>query len=78
LNEAIRDSPNVPALSIAAGTGRAVAVAETQQTIRVLPNLEQARRQTLYLIRSRQVELENGAGQRASDESLTACENIER
>jgi len=34
------------------------AVAETQQTIRVLPNLEQARRQTLYLIRSRQVELE--------------------
>jgi uncharacterized protein (DUF58 family) len=34
------------------------AVAETQQTIRVLPNLKQARRQTLYLIRSRQVELE--------------------
>jgi len=34
------------------------AVAETQQTIRVLPNLEQARRQTLYLIRSRKVELE--------------------
>lgn len=34
------------------------AVAETQQTVRVLPNLEQARRQTLYLIRSRQVELE--------------------
>jgi uncharacterized protein (DUF58 family) len=34
------------------------AVAEMQQTIRVLPNLEQARRQTLYLIRSRQVELE--------------------
>ena len=34
------------------------AVSETQQTIRVLPNLEQARRQTLYLIRSRQVELE--------------------
>jgi uncharacterized protein (DUF58 family) len=34
------------------------AVAETQHTIRVLPNLEQARRQTLYLIRSRQVELE--------------------
>src|SRR5260370_9275318 len=26
--------------------------------MRVLPNLEQARRQTLYLIRSRQVELE--------------------
>ena len=34
------------------------AVAETQQTIRVLPNLEQARKQTLYLIRSRQVDLE--------------------
>jgi uncharacterized protein (DUF58 family) len=34
------------------------AVAETQQIIRVLPNLELARRQTLYLIRSRQVELE--------------------
>jgi uncharacterized protein (DUF58 family) len=34
------------------------AVAETQQTIRVLPNLEQARRQVLYLIRSRQVEME--------------------
>jgi uncharacterized protein (DUF58 family) len=34
------------------------AVAETQQTVRVLPNLEQARRQTLYLVRSRQVELE--------------------
>ena len=34
------------------------AVAETQQTVRVLPNLEQARRQTLYLIRSRQVDLE--------------------
>jgi uncharacterized protein (DUF58 family) len=34
------------------------AAAETQQTIRVLPNLEQARRQTLYLMRSRQVELE--------------------
>jgi len=34
------------------------AVAEMQQSIRVLPNLEQARRQTLYLIRSRQVELE--------------------
>lgn len=34
------------------------AVAETRQTIRVLPNLEQAQRQTLYLIRSRQVDLE--------------------
>src|SRR2546429_3400784 len=34
------------------------AVAETQQTIRVLPNLEQSRKQTLYLIRSRQVDLE--------------------
>jgi len=34
------------------------AVAETQQTVRVLPNLEQARKQTLYLIRSRQVDLE--------------------
>jgi uncharacterized protein (DUF58 family) len=40
------------------GLAEAWAVAETQQTIRVLPNLEQARRQTLYLIRSRQVELE--------------------
>jgi uncharacterized protein (DUF58 family) len=34
------------------------AVAETQQTIRVLPNLEQAKRQSLYLIRSRQADLE--------------------
>jgi uncharacterized protein (DUF58 family) len=34
------------------------AVAETRQTIRVLPNLEEARRQTLYLMRSRQVDLE--------------------
>ena len=34
------------------------AVSETRQTIRVLPNLEEARRQTLYLIRSRQVDLE--------------------
>src|SRR5260370_5545391 len=40
------------------GLGGGWAVGETQQTIRVLPNLEQARRQTLYLIRSRQVELE--------------------
>jgi uncharacterized protein (DUF58 family) len=34
------------------------AVAETEQTIRVLPNLEQAKRQSLYLIRSRQADLE--------------------
>ena len=34
------------------------AVAETGQTMRVLPNLEEARRQTLYLMRSRQVDLE--------------------
>jgi len=34
------------------------AVAETQQTIRVLPNLEQAKRESMYLIRSRQAELE--------------------
>jgi uncharacterized protein (DUF58 family) len=34
------------------------AVAETQQTVRVLPNLEQAKRQSLYLIRSRQADLE--------------------
>ena len=34
------------------------AVAEKQQTIRVLPNLEQAKRQSLYLIRSRQADLE--------------------
>jgi uncharacterized protein (DUF58 family) len=34
------------------------AVAETQQTIRILPNLEQAKRQSLYLIRSRQADLE--------------------
>jgi uncharacterized protein (DUF58 family) len=34
------------------------AIAETRQTIRVLPNLEEARRQTLYLMRSRQVDLE--------------------
>src|SRR6267154_2225888 len=34
------------------------AVAATQQMIRVLPNLDQARRQTLYSIRSRQVDLE--------------------
>jgi len=34
------------------------AVAETQQTVRVLPNLEQAKRESMYLIRSRQAELE--------------------
>lgn len=33
-------------------------VAETSQVVRVLPNLEEARRQMLYLIRSRQVEME--------------------
>jgi uncharacterized protein (DUF58 family) len=32
--------------------------AEIQQTVRVLPDLEQARQQALYLIRSRQVEME--------------------
>ncbi len=34
------------------------AVAETPQTVTVLPNLEQAKQHTLFLIRSRQVELE--------------------
>ena len=34
------------------------AVAEISQTVRVLPNLEQARQHALYLIRSRQVEME--------------------
>ena len=34
------------------------AVAETSATIRVLPNLEQAKQQTLYLIRTRQVAME--------------------
>jgi uncharacterized protein (DUF58 family) len=33
-------------------------VADTAATVRVLPNLEQAKQQTLYLVRSRQVELE--------------------
>jgi len=42
----------------ALGLAERWAVAETRQTIRVLPNLEQARRQTMYLIRSRQVDLE--------------------
>jgi uncharacterized protein (DUF58 family) len=34
------------------------AVAETSASVRVLPNLEQAKQQTLYLIRTRQVALE--------------------
>ena len=34
------------------------AVVEISQTVRVLPDLEQARQQALYLIRSRQVEME--------------------
>ena len=34
------------------------AVAEVSQTVRVLPDLEQARQHALYLIRSRQVEME--------------------
>ncbi|HEX4642233.1 MAG TPA: DUF58 domain-containing protein [Candidatus Acidoferrales bacterium] len=34
------------------------AVADAPQTVRVLPNLEQARQQTLYLIRTRQVAME--------------------
>jgi uncharacterized protein (DUF58 family) len=34
------------------------AVAETSATVRVLPNLEQAKQQTLYLIRTRQVAME--------------------
>ena len=34
------------------------AVADTAATVRVLPNLEQARQQTLYLIRTRQVSME--------------------
>lgn len=34
------------------------AVAEVGQTVRVYPNLEEARRQTIYLIRARQVALE--------------------
>jgi uncharacterized protein (DUF58 family) len=34
------------------------AVAEISQTVRVLPDIEQARRQALYLIRSKQVEME--------------------
>jgi uncharacterized protein (DUF58 family) len=33
-------------------------VAETSQIVRVLPDLEQARQQALYLVRSRQVEME--------------------
>jgi uncharacterized protein (DUF58 family) len=34
------------------------AVAETSTTVRVLPNIEQAKQQTLYLIRTRQVAME--------------------
>jgi uncharacterized protein (DUF58 family) len=34
------------------------AVADTQATVRVLPNIEQAKQQTLYLIRTRQVAME--------------------
>jgi len=34
------------------------AVADTAQTVRVLPNLEEAKQHTLYLIRSRQIEME--------------------
>ena len=34
------------------------AVAETSSTVRVLPNIEQAKQQTLYLIRTRQVAME--------------------
>jgi uncharacterized protein (DUF58 family) len=34
------------------------AVSDTSQSVRVLPNLEQARQQTLYLIRTRQVAME--------------------
>ena len=34
------------------------AVAETSASVRVLPNLEQAKQQTLYLIRTRQVAME--------------------
>ena len=34
------------------------AVADLRQTVQVLPDLEQAKSQALYLIRSRQVEME--------------------
>jgi uncharacterized protein (DUF58 family) len=40
------------------GLARRWAVAEVAQTVRTLPDLEQARQHALYLIRSRQVEME--------------------
>jgi uncharacterized protein (DUF58 family) len=40
------------------GLAQRWAVAPTQQTVRVFPDLEQARQQALYLIRSRQIEME--------------------
>jgi uncharacterized protein (DUF58 family) len=42
----------------ALGLARRWACAEVSQTVRVLPDLEQARQHALYLIRSRQVEME--------------------
>jgi uncharacterized protein (DUF58 family) len=42
----------------ALGMAERWAVAETSASVRVLPNLEQARQQTLYLIRTRQVAME--------------------
>ncbi|MBZ5529188.1 MAG: DUF58 domain-containing protein [Acidobacteriia bacterium] len=42
----------------ALGIAERWAVAETSQTVRVAPNLEEAKQHTLYLIRSRQVEME--------------------
>lgn len=38
--------------------GERWAVADLRQTVRVAPNLEEARRHTLYLMRSRQIEME--------------------
>src|SRR5208283_3445429 len=40
------------------GFARRWATADISQTVRVLPDLEQARQQVLHLIRSRQVEME--------------------
>lgn len=40
------------------GLAQRWAVAETMQTVRVLPDIEQARQHALYLIRSRQIEME--------------------
>ena len=40
------------------GLAQRWAVAETAQTVRVFPDLEQARQHALYLIRSRQIEME--------------------